>query len=45
MRFRITIVTEPGAEPITRTAIGDRDALQDAAYDEGALGVTLILDR
>ena len=45
MRYRITIVTSPGAMPITRTAVGDRDALQDAAYEAGALGVTLILDR
>ena len=45
MRFRITICTTAGAAPSTYTAIGDRDALIDAAYEAGALGVTLILDR
>jgi len=45
MYYRITIVTAPGATPSTYTAIGDRDALIDAAYEAGALGVTLILDR
>jgi len=42
MRFRITICTAAGAAPSTYTAIGDRDALIDAAYDAGALGVTLV---
>lgn len=40
MRYRITIQTAAGIE--TRTAIGNRDALMDAAYDNGALGVTVI---
>lgn len=42
MRYRITIVTAPGAEPSSYTAIGNRDALQDAAYERGALGVSVI---
>jgi hypothetical protein len=45
MRFRITICTAADAAPCTYTAIGNRDALIDAAYEAGALGVTLILDR
>lgn len=44
MRYRITIITAPGAEPSTYTAIGNRDALQDAAYEAGALGVTVIAE-
>lgn len=44
MVYRITICTAPGADPITYTAIGDRNALQDAAYDDGALGVSVILE-
>jgi hypothetical protein len=44
MRYRITIVTAPGATPITYTAIGNRDQLQDAAYDDGAQGVSVILE-
>jgi len=44
MRYRITICTAAGAAPVTYTAIGDRDQLQDAAYDDGALGVSVILE-
>ena len=44
MRYRITICTAPGTAPITYTAIGDRDALQDAAYNDGAMGVSVILE-
>jgi hypothetical protein len=40
MAFRITVVDETG--PRTYTAIGNRDALMDAAYDQGALGVTVL---
>lgn len=38
MKFQITART--ATETITYTAIGNRDALMDAAYDAGALGVT-----
>jgi N-acyl-D-aspartate/D-glutamate deacylase len=41
MAFRITVIDRAGAVPRTYTAIGNRDALLDAAYDAGALGVTL----
>lgn len=41
MAYRITIKDENN-QPQTYTAIGDRDALMDAAYDSGALSVTLI---
>lgn len=41
MSFRITVIEPTG--PRTYTAIGDRDALIDAAYDGGALGVTVIV--
>jgi hypothetical protein len=44
MRYRVTICTAPNVDPITYTAIGDRDALQDAAYDDGAMGVSVILE-
>ena len=44
MRYRITIVTAPGVVPSTYTAIGDRNALQDAAYEAGALGVTMMAE-
>jgi len=44
MRYRITIVTEPGAEPISYSAIGTLNALQDAAYDDGAMGVSVIVE-
>jgi len=40
MSYRITTRTINGTT--TYTAIGDRDALIDAAYDGGALGVTLV---
>jgi hypothetical protein len=40
MTFRITARTSAGST--TYTAIGDRDALIDAAYDDGALGVTVM---
>jgi hypothetical protein len=39
MSYRITARTSAGS---TYTAIGDRDALIDAAYDDGALGVTVM---
>ena len=42
MAFRITVIDSAGASPRTYTAIGDRDNLLDAAYDAGALGVTLV---
>jgi len=42
MAFRITVIDAAGAEPRTYIAIGNRDALMDAAYDEGALGVTVL---
>lgn len=40
MTYRITAKYETGAA--TYTAIGDRDALMDAAYNSGALSVTII---
>lgn len=43
MRFRITTQTAAGSQ--TYSAIGDRDALLDAAYDNGALGVTVIPEQ
>lgn len=39
MKFTVTIKTASGA--VTYTAIGSRDELMDAAYDNGALGVTV----
>lgn len=42
MAFRITVIDSAGAAPRTYTAIGDRNALMDAAYDRGALGVTVL---
>ncbi|WP_269106822.1 hypothetical protein [Massilia sp. TS11] len=39
MRFLITITTTNGSR--TYPAIGSRDSLMDAAYDDGALGVTV----
>jgi len=42
MAFRITVIDSAGAKPRTYTAIGNRDALMDAEYDAGALGVTAI---
>lgn len=42
MAFRITVIDSAGAAPRTYTAIGNRDALMDAEYDAGALGVTVL---
>ena len=42
MRFRITTRTADGYN--TYSAIGDRNELLDAAYDAGALGVTLVAE-
>ncbi|MEH6434334.1 hypothetical protein [Massilia sp. DD77] len=41
MAYRITIKDE-NDRPQTYIAIGDRDALMDAAYDDGALSVSII---
>lgn len=41
MKFRITTQDAPGAEPVTYIAIGNRNALMDAAYDSGALAVSI----
>lgn len=40
MIYLLTI-TRPGQLPRTYTATGSRDALMDAAYDDGALGVCI----
>ncbi|HEY8606601.1 MAG TPA: hypothetical protein VIM12_05745 [Noviherbaspirillum sp.] len=40
MKYQLTLA-RPGQPPEHRIAIGDGDALMDAAYDEGALGVTI----
>jgi hypothetical protein len=42
MAFRITVIESIGAEPRTYIEVGDRDSLMDAAYDNGALGVTVL---
>lgn len=42
MRFRITVRDE-NDRPATYTAIGDPAALEAAAYDAGAMGVTLVV--
>jgi len=42
MAFRITVIDRPGAIPRTYFETGNRDSLLDAAYDAGALGVTLV---
>jgi len=42
MAFRITVIDSAGASPRTYAAIGNRDTLMDAAYDAGALGVTVV---
>jgi hypothetical protein len=42
MRFRITIRTARGIKTVS--VIGDRNELLDAAYDAGALGVTLVVE-
>lgn len=39
MRYLITVRTAEGER--TYPAIGDRDALMDAAYDDGALSLTI----
>ena len=39
MRYLITVRTAEGQR--TYPAIGDRAALMDAAYDRGALGLTI----
>jgi hypothetical protein len=41
MSFHITAQFAPGAKPLSYTAIGDRDTLMDAAYDSGALSVSI----
>jgi len=41
MSYKLTIVYEDGSEE-RRTAIGNLNAICDAAYDAGALGVTAI---
>jgi hypothetical protein len=38
--YRITVRT--ATQAVTYIAIGDRDALMDAAYDDGALTLTII---
>jgi hypothetical protein len=40
MKFRLTVTDETGSR--TYIATGDRNALMDAAYDDGALGVTVL---
>ena len=42
MAFRITVKDENDVILRSYTAIGNRDALMDAEYDAGALGVTAI---
>lgn len=44
-RYRITVRFAPSDEGITYTAIGWRDALIDAAYDNGALGVAIFEEK
>ncbi|WP_170976636.1 hypothetical protein [Massilia sp. HP4] len=44
MCFRITVRTAPDAPPYSYTAIGDAEDLQNAAYDDGALGVTVMVE-
>lgn len=41
MSFLVTIKAAPGAEPVSYIAIGSRDALMDAAYDDGAMSVCI----
>lgn len=45
MCFRITVVTAPDAPPYSYTAIGDAEELQNAAYDDGALGVSVMVEK
>lgn len=40
-RYRITVRFQPTDKGITYTAIGQRDKLVDAAYDHGAMGLTI----
>jgi hypothetical protein len=40
MKFIIKIKTSTGV--YSRVVIGSRDMLMDAAYDDGAMGVTLL---
>jgi len=42
MAFRITVIDSAGIKQRPYIAIGNRDNLLDAAYDAGALGVTLV---
>lgn len=42
MAFRITVKDENDVILRSYTAIGNRDALMDAEYDAGALGVTVL---
>ena len=41
MTYLITVTDETG--PRTYTAIGDRNSLMDAAYDDGALALTIMV--
>lgn len=44
MSYIVTIRTGPGVTEVqSYPAIGNRDALQDAAYAAGALGVTILV--
>lgn len=43
MKFRITAKGPDGVR--TYTAIGDRNALMDAAYDNGALTLSIVVIR
>lgn len=40
MRYRLTI--NYGSSRVSLDAIGDRDRLMDAAYKDGALGVSIV---
>jgi len=42
MAFRITVIDSAGIKQRPYIAIGNRDALMDAEYDAGALGVTVL---
>jgi hypothetical protein len=41
-RYHITVRFAPLENGVTYTAIGQRDALINAAYDHGAMGVTIL---
>lgn len=43
MRYRLTI--NYGDRIDTFDAIGDRNSLMDAAYKDGALGVTIVVQK